>query len=429
MAGATAAQKILARAAGREQVDVGEVIWADPDLVTTPEVSFPAYVKRLDSIGVHKFRYPERVVVAIDHEVPVHSRDGAERNRLTRRLAEEFKVGHFFDGDGITHPLVVEQGLVRPGMFCAGADFHAPGLGGVGALSMPFGFELTMILALGRIWLPVPASVRVVLEGRLGPGLAARDIILQVFRQLGAERAHDKVIEFTGPGIASLSVRERMTLCGLCVDLGGVTGLVPADEVALQYLRDIGMTDAQAISSDADAVFADEIRIDLAKLEPQVSVPPSPLDVQTVAELGPVPIQHAYIGSCVSGSIAELRIVADFLKSRKVHAGVQMLVIPATRNVYRQAMAEGLLDTILAAGAQVAPPTCGPCFGGLAQLAPGEARISTSTRNDPGRMGSKEAFIYLGSALTVAASAVAGHIADPRTVFAGDVFGREGGVR
>jgi len=419
MAGQTTAQKILARAAGRESVEIGEVLWVYPDLVTTPEVSFPAYVKRLDSIGVHSFRYPERVVVAIDHEVPVHSRDGAERNRLTRKLAQDFKVGHFFDGDGITHPLVVEQGLVRPGMFCAGADSHAPGLGGAGALSMPFGFELTMILALGRIWLPVPATVRVVLEGALLPGLAARDIILHVFRHLGPERAHGKVIEFTGPGIAFLSVRERMTLCGLCVDLGGETGIVPADAITLEYLRSAGISDPVAVASDADAMFADELRIDLSILQPQVSVPPSPLDVRSVAELGRVPIQHAYIGSCVSGSLAELRAVAEYMKHRHVHPNVQMLVIPATRNVYREAMAEGLLDTLLAAGAQVAPPTCGPCFGGLAQLAPGETRISTSTRNDPGRMGSKDAAIYLGSALTVAASAVAGFIADPRKSLAG----------
>ncbi len=417
MSGQTTTQKILARAAGRDRVEVGETVWAYPDLVTTPEVSFPAYVKRLDGIGVRQFRHPERVVVAIDHEVPVHSREGADRNRLTRGLAKQFGVGRLFDGEGITHPLVVERGLVRPGMFCAGADSHAPGLGGAGALSMPFGFELTMILALGKIWLPVPPTVRVKLEGALPRGLAARDIILQVFRKLGAERANGRVIEFSGPGTARLSVRERMTLCGLCVDLGGDTGIVPADQVTLDYLREAGIADASVVASDPDAVFADELRIDLATLEPQVSAPPSPLNVRAVAELGKVPIQHAYVGSCVSGSLAELRDVAACLKNRRVHPDVQMLVIPATLSVHRAAMAEGLLETVMAAGAQVSPPTCGPCFGGLAQLAAGETRISTSTRNDPGRMGSKDAFIYLGSALTVAASAVAGCIADPRKVF------------
>lgn len=414
MSGLTAAQKIVARAAKRERVEVGETVWAWPDLVTTPEVSFPAYVGRLGGIGVREFRHPERVVVAIDHEVPVHSREGAERNVLTRRLAGEFKVGKLLDGEGITHPLVVERGLVRPGMFCAGADSHAPGLGGVGALSMPFGFELTMILAIGRIWLPVPETVKVALHGDLPPGVAARDVILHVFRDLGPARANGRVIEFGGPGVAKLSVRERMTLCGLCVDLGGETGIVPADAVTLAYLRDAGIADAEPVVSDADAQYADTLEIDLARLEPMVSVPPSPLEVRTVAELGEVPIQHAYLGSCVSGSLMELRQVAGYLKERRVHPGVQMLVIPSTTTIYREAMQEGLLSTFLAAGAQVSPPTCGPCFGGLAQLAAGETRISTSTRNDPGRMGSKDAFIYLGSAMTVAASAVAGRIAGPR---------------
>lgn len=413
--GSTLAEKIIARASGRARVIPGEIVWVEPDLTTTPEVSYPAYVQRLKGIGVTELKYPERVVVAIDHEVPVHSQAGAERNRLTRQLAVAQKVGHLFDGEGITHPLLVERGVARPGMFIAGADTHTSGLGAIGALSMPFGMEVTMAMATGRIWLKVPGTIRVVVTGRLQPGVGARDIVLAAMRLIGPDDAGDNVIEYQGEAVEALTVPERMTLSGLSVDMGADAGIVAADEVALAYLRDsAGITGVQALQGDADAVYARTLAIDAAQLAPQVSVPPSPTHVRDAAQLAGVAIQHAYIGSCASGQLPELRAAAAMLAGRRVHPDVQLLVIPATQRVYEQAMAEGLLGTFMAAGARIAASTCGPCFGGLGQLAAGEVRISTSTRNDPGRMGSAEAQIYLASAMTVAASALAGHIADPR---------------
>lgn len=411
---ATIAQKILARASGRDAVEHGEVIWATPDLVTTPEVSFPTYVRRLRENGIPRLALPERVVVAIDHEVPVHSREGAERNRLTRRLAEETGVGHLFDGAGITHPLVVERGLVRPGMFVAGADTHTPALGGVGALAVPFGFELTMILATGRIWVQVPETVRVELRGRCPAGVGARDIVLATMRQVDAELADYRIIEFGGEGLASLSVPERMTLCGLCIDMGAKSAVAEVDRRCLDHLEELGVSGAEPLASDPGCAYAARLEIDVSTLAPQVSIPPSPTHVRGVSELPHTPVQHAYIGSCASGTLAELSAAADLLEGRQVHPGVQLLVIPATHRIYQQAMEQGVLARLSRAGAAISPPTCGPCFGGLAQLAAGETRISTSTRNDPGRMGAQDARIYLGSALTVAASALAGHIADPR---------------
>lgn len=415
----TLVEKVIARASGNPAVKAGDVVWATPDLTTMPELSYPAYVKRLKDVGIRELAHPERIVVAIDHETPVHSVAGAERIRLTKSLAREQKIGHLFDGEGITHPLVVERGLVRPGMFIAGADTHTSGLGAVGALAMAFSMEVAMVMATGRIWLKVPGTLRVAVNGRLQPGVGARDIILRAMSLIGEDEASYHVVEFTGETVGRLTVPERMTLCGLSVDMGADAGVVAADELTLKYLQHAGIAEATPVASDADAYFARDVVIDASALEPQVSVPPSPVNVRGVSELDDVTVQHAYIGSCASGNIAELRAATAILKGRRVHPDVQLLVIPATRQVHEQAMREGLLSELMAAGAQIAASTCGPCFGGLAQLAPGEVRISTSTRNDPGRMGSTEARIYLASAMTVAASAIAGRIADPRPFASG----------
>lgn len=410
----TLVQKILARASGRSEVTPGEIVWATPDLTTMPELSYPAYVKRLKDVGITSLANPERIAVVVDHETPVHSVAGAERIRLTKRYSAEQHIGHVFDAEGITHPLIVERGLVRPGMFVVGADTHAPGPGGIGALAIPFGMEVAMVMATGRIWLKVPSTIRVNVNGRLSPGVSARDVVLEVMRRLGEDGANDRVIEYGGDAISRMSIPERTTICGLCVDMGAEGGVVPADDMAAAFLERLGIERIEAVASDAGCAYAAEIDIDAAQLEPQVSVPPSPTHVRRVSELGDVAIQHAYIGSCASGSLGELRAAASILRGRRVHPDVQLLVIPATRRVLEQAMAEGVMNDLMAAGAQIAQSTCGPCFGGLAQLAPGEVRISTSTRNDPGRMGSVDARIYLASAVTVAASALHGRIADPR---------------
>ena len=238
-------------------------------------------------------------------------------------------------------------------------------------------------------------------------------------QQVDAEMASYRVIEYQGAGLASLSIAERMTICGLTVDAGAKSGIAEVDRVCLDYLAERGVTDVQALGSDDDAAYAMTLDIDLSTLAPRVSIPPSPSHVREASELTGITIQHAYIGSCVSGSIEDLRAAAGVLRGRRTHPDVQLLVIPATQRVFDQALAEGLIDTLARAGARLSPSTCGPCFGGLAQLAEGERRISTSTRNDPGRMGSAQAEIYLASALTVAASAITGHITDPRTLAQG----------
>lgn len=415
----TLAEKIFARTSGQPTVKAGEVVWATADLVTAPEVSFPAYIKRLRGIGIDRLALPERVVVAIDHEVPAHSASGAERNRQTREMASELGVAHFFDAQGITHPLIVERGLVSPGMFVAAADSHTAIIGGTGAIGIPFGFETSLILATGKTWIKVPHTIKIVLTGTPQRGVTARDIALATMSRIPASEASYRILEFHGLALANLSVWERMTMCGLCIDIGAKSAVVPADDICVEFLRSVGVSDARAITSDPDAGFERELVVDLDELAPQVSIPPSPIHVRSVSDLEGMPIQHAYIGSCASGTMQDLRDAADLLDGRRVSPGVKLLVIPSTRKVFLQSMSEGLLNRLAVAGAEISAPTCGPCFGGIAQLTAGERRISTSTRNDPGRMGSAQAEIYLASAVTVAASAVQGSIADPRKLLGG----------
>ena len=414
--GQTIAEKIIARGAGRATVTPGEIVWVTPDLVTTPEVSFPAYMRTINAAGVTRLANPERVVIAIDHEVPPQTLKGAERNKLVRTLAAELGVGHFYEGEGITHPLIVEKGLVKPGMMVLAADTHTTALGGMGALGIPFGFELTMVLATGKIWLKVPETIRIEVTGTLPDGVTGRDVILNATRVIGPQRADYRVFEFAGEGLEPLSIATRMTICNLAIDAGVKSAVMVPSENCFALLREKGITDYTPVYSDPDATFAETVHIDLGALTPHVAVPPNPTEVRTVAEVPNTAISHAYIGSCASGNLEDLRIAARILKGRKVDPGVNLLIIPATQTMYREAMREGLLEQLLEAGAQLSSPTCGPCFGGLAQLGPGDVRISTSTRNDPGRMGSIEAQIYLASAATVAASAIAGRIADPRAM-------------
>ena len=409
----TIVQKILSRASGRDDVTPGEVIWADPDLVVSPEVSFPAFIKGLREVGVTELGRPDRVVVVTDHEYPAQSVKGAERNKKVRELCQELGVAQHFEGEGIAHPLVVERGLVAPGMLVANSDTHAPALGGVGALAIPFGFELSMVLGLGRIWLRVPESLRVELKGALPPGVTARDVVLQVMRTIGSERSDYRAIEYVGSTLSELSIEERMTICNLSVDMGAKSAVMPTDQRTLDFLEERGVVRPQPMAADDGADYAATFSLDCSGLEPLVCVPPNPENVQPISSLSDVGIDHAFIGSCASGTLAELRAVADLLRGRRVHERVQLLISPSTKRAYQAAMEEGLLATFLEAGATVIPPTCGPCFGGLAQLGPGETRISTSTRNDPGRMGSKDASIYLASAITVASSALVGHISAP----------------
>lgn len=413
--GMTLSQKVLARTAGRKEVSVNEVLWVEPDLFHLHDLVLPHYLKTLKSHGVNRVRYPDRCVVFADHEVPAQSVRVADIKRSMRGQLAEFGITQFYGEGfhGISHQAVVERGHVLPGMLVVSVDTHVTTLGCVGALAPPINYEAVQALALGEIWMKVPGTINVVLHGAARPGVMSRDIAQQVIARLGSERCDYKVVQFSGPAIASMDMDMRMTLCNVTVDIGAKTGVIEADEVTRRYLQ--GRTDKsfELLHSDPDASYGEVCEIDLAEFEPMVAMPPRPDLVVGLSRVAGIKVDQVYVGSCAGGRMEDLRAAASVLRGRQVHPGVRMIVVPTSQEIYVQASREGLLADMAAAGAVIGAPCCGPCYGNLSPLSAGEVCIGTGTTNIPGRMGSDEASIYLSNAAVAAASAVAGCIAEP----------------
>lgn len=419
--GKTLVQKVLARTSGRRDVSIGEILVCEPDVIETIDLTMPHYLRTLRTLGVTRLAAPERIVCFSDHEVPAHSERVATLQRQLRRELQELGVPYFYDvgRHGISHQAIVEKGHVLPGMLVIGADTHATTLGGVGALAPPVNYEVVQVLATNQIWLRVPQTIRVVLQGRRPPGVMSRDIAQWSIAKLGAERCDYRVLEFAGPAIADLDVDGRMTLCNVTVDAGAKAGVVEADEVTLAYLRPRAKREFEPVRSDADASYELTFPVDLPRLEPMVAAPPSPDNVIPVSAVAGLAVDQVYIGSCAGGRMEDLRAAASVVRGRSVHPRVRMIVVPTSQEIFAQAAREGLLETFVEAGAAVTAPNCGPCYGNLAPLAEGEVCVGTGTRNEPGRMGSAKASVYLANAATAAAAALAGKIIDPRDVLEG----------
>lgn len=415
--GMTATEKILARAAGRDHVAPGEVLYPRPDLVTCHDGYVLSFMKDLEEVGLDRLHDPARVVLGIDHEVPVGSAAIAERLRQIRRLARELEVGHFYDsGTGQLHIVPMERGLVRPGDFVLAYDVHVTNYGAVGALGVAVAYEISAVLAVGTVWIQVPRTLRVNLHGRFGLGVTARDLAAAIIKDLGDERADYRVLELGGPAFEHIGLDGRIALCNLPIEIGAKSALVEPDAWTEQYVTARSDAPYTPVVSDPDANFEATYDYDLASVEPLIAAPPSPDNLHPVSTFAGVAVDQAYIGSCAT-AYDDLRQAAEVLRGRQIHPRVRLVVVPSTREAYQRATAEGLTQTLLDAGAMFLPPGCGPCAGGRgAPLADGEVSICTATRNDPGRMGSHAAQIYLGSAATVAASAVAGAITDPRAL-------------
>ena len=411
----TLSQKILARAAGRDAVKVGEVVVAEPDLFQLHDLGLPHYIETLSRHGITELRYPERCIVFADHEVPAQTVRVAG---LKRRMAEQMKTlglmrFHKEGRHGISHQAIVEHGYVLPGMLVLSLDTHVTTLGCVGALAPPINYEMLQALALGSIWLMVPETIRIVLHGKPRPGVMSRDIAQQVIAGLGAELCDYRVLEFCGPALAGLDMDMRMTLCNVAVDIGAKAGLVEPDEVTAAYLRSRTTEPFDLPRSDADASFVHTWEVALEDFEPMVAVPPRPDCVVPVSQVAGRKVDQVYIGSCAGGRMEDLRAAAAVMRGRLVHPDVRMIVVPSSQEVYIHASREGLLADFAEAGAVVMAPTCGPCYGNVAPLADGEVCIATGTTNIPGRMGSAQAEIFLSNATVAAASAVSGRIASP----------------
>ncbi len=420
--GMTLAEKIIAKAAGRASVRPGEIVTCRVDLAMMHDSSGPRRQKpMLDRLGA-KVWDPEKIVIVSDHYVPAFDAESAAILDLTRTWAQAEGIARFYDMQGICHVVLPERGLLRPGMFAVGGDSHSPTGGACGAFMIGIGAtEMLGVLVEGEIWVKVPRTILVRGTGRLARGVSAKDIMLHLLKRIAMSEANYRVVQFAGPAIAALPMAERMTLCNMTAELGAKTGLVAPDAVTAESLQAAGAGAVETASwqDDPDCTYETVHELDAAALTPLVAAPHSPDSVGPVAEHAGIAIGQAYIGACTGAKLVDLKMAAEVLRGRTVAAGTRLLVAPASTRITSEAARDGTLATLTEAGAILLPSGCGACAGyGAGILAENETCISSTARNFRGRMGARTARIYLGSPYTVAASAVAGRIADPREFLA-----------
>lgn len=412
----TATEKILSRTMGR-LVRAGEIIYPEPDLITVHDWYVVNFDKALQELGVKTLYAPGKVLISTDHEPVAVSVLAAERQRQVRQIVAKYGIQHFFDAGrgGHGHVFPMELGYVKPGMFVLAYDVHANNYGAIGCLAIPLVIEITDVLACGSAWLKVPETLRINLTGSIRPGITTRDIADRMIADIGADMADYTVMEFGGPALSSIGIDGRITLCNRPIEIGVKSTLFETDAVTFEYLKGRVPPPYEEVRSDPGAKFKATLDYDLGVLEPQVAAPPTPDNVVAVSSVAGRKIDYAFVGSCANCSITDLRDAARILKGRKIAPGVRFVVTPGTQEIAARAAQEGLIGIFIEAGAMLTAPGCGPCAGGrIAPIGKGEVSINTGTRNDYGRLGTREAEIYLGSPFTVAASAVAGKIVDPR---------------
>ncbi|MFA9454003.1 MAG: 3-isopropylmalate dehydratase large subunit [Candidatus Aminicenantaceae bacterium] len=413
---ATFSEKILGSRAGRD-VKAGEVVTVAPDLILSHD-NTAAISKEFAKLGVERVRRPEKIVIILDHVVPAAAEIYAQNHKLIREFVAAQDIPHFFDiQHGICHQVFSESGFALPGKLILGADSHTTSYGAFGAFSAGIGrTEVACLWATDEIWLRVPETVRINMEGRFGDGVSAKDVILKIIGDNGADFANYMSVEFAGPAAEHFSLASRLVLSNMAAEMGAKNGYFAPDEATLAYLEDRALTDFTPVFSDEDAAFARVLLFDLSDLEPQVACPHTVDNVRPVTEVAGTRFHQALIGTCTNGRIEDLEAAARILEGHKVHPSVRVLVIPASRQVYVQAIKLGILEVLSEAGCVILNSGCGPCLGAhQGILAPGEVALSTANRNFRGRMGSRDSEIYLASPATVAASALTGVITDPRT--------------
>ena len=412
----TMAEKILAAHAGLDEVEPGQLIECDLDIVLANDVTAPIAIKTVREIADRVFD-ADKVVLVPDHYVPNKDIKSAQQAKIVRDFAREQGISHYYEVGcmGVEHALLPEQGVVVPGDLIIGADSHTCTYGALGAFSTGVGStDAGVGMAVGKAWFKVPETILFKVEGQLAPGVTGKDVILHIIGKIGVDGALYKAMEFTGSAIESLSMDERMTISNMAIEAGGKAGLMPVDDVARAYLEGRAERPYVEYASDVDAQYAQVIEIDAADIVPTVAFPHLPSNTRPVAEARDVRIDQAVIGSCTNGRIEDMRQAAAVLAGRKVAPDVRCIVIPATQEVYRQCIREGLTDIFLDANCAVSTPTCGPCLGGyMGILAAGERAVSTTNRNFVGRMGHPDSEVYLVSPAVAAASAVLGHIGLP----------------
>lgn len=412
--GMTLTQKILADAAGLPHVQAGQLITAKLDLVLGNDITSPVAINELQKAGKTGVFDTNKVALVMDHFVPNKDIKSAQQCKQCRDFARAENIKNFFDvGEmGIEHALLPEKGLVSPGDVIIGADSHTCTYGALGAFATGVGStDMAYGMHSGTAWFKVPAAIKVVLKGKKAKHICGKDVILHLIGRIGVCGALYKSLEFTGDGCADLTIDDRFTICNMAIEAGAKNGIFAADAVTTSYLQGRTERAGKIYTADADAVYESVVEIDLSTLRPTVAFPHLPENTRTVDEIDGISIDQVVIGSCTNGHISDLRAAAEVLNGRKVHKGVRTIIIPATNEIYLQAVHEGLVDIFIGAGAVVSTPTCGPCLGGyMGILAENERCVATTNRNFVGRMGHVSSEIYLASPYVAASSAVLGKI-------------------
>jgi 3-isopropylmalate/(R)-2-methylmalate dehydratase large subunit len=412
----TLAEKILQAHTDDDASEAGRIVRCRVSLVLANDITAPLAIKSFRAMGAKRVFDRDRVALVCDHFTPNKDIDSAEQVRLVREFALEMGVTHYFEGGdvGVEHALLPELGLVGPGDVVVGADSHTCTYGGLGAFATGMGStDIAAAMVLGETWFKVPPTIRVEMSGELSPFVGAKDLILAVIGRTGVSGALYKALEFGGPLTSALSVEGRMTMANMAIEAGGKAGLFPSDAKTVAYCKAAGRH-AETLDADPGATYERVLMLDATGMEPQVACPHLPDNVKPVGELKGLRLDQTVIGSCTNGRIEDLREAAAVLKGRKVKKNLRCVVLPATPNIWRQALKEGLLEIFMESGCIVGPPTCGPCLGGhMGILAKGERSLATTNRNFKGRMGSLESEVYLCNPAVAAAGAVAGEIIHP----------------
>lgn len=415
--GMTMTQKILAAHAGLESVESSQLILVNLDLVLGNDITSPVAIKEFCKLGTDGIFDKNKVTMVMDHFAPNKDIKAAEQCKMCRDFCNEKDIKNFFDvGEmGIEHALLPEKGLVIAGDAVIGADSHTCTYGALGAFSTGVGStDMACGMAIGKAWFKVPSAIKFVLKGKLNKYVSGKDVILHIIGKIGVDGALYKSMEFTGEGLSSLTMSDRLCISNMAIEAGAKNGIFEVDDITLEYIKEHSERTPVIYKADEDAEYDEVIEINLSEIKPTVAFPHLPENAKTFDEIGEVKIDQAVIGSCTNGRLEDLIAAAEILKGRKVAKNVRVIVIPATQKIYLEAMEMGLLKIFIESGAVVSTPTCGPCLGGyMGILAKGERAVATTNRNFVGRMGHTESEVYLASPAVAAASAVTGYLTDP----------------
>jgi 3-isopropylmalate/(R)-2-methylmalate dehydratase large subunit len=413
----TITEQILAEHAGQADVEPGQLINAKVDLVLGNDITAPMAIEEFRKVGATQVFDPTKIVLVPDHFVPNKDIKSAQQCQLMREFAKDQQLPHYFEvGEaGIEHALLPEQGLVLPGDLVIGADSHTCTYGALGAFATGVGStDMAAAMITGEAWFRVPETIKIQYHGKRRPWVDGKDLILHTIGQIGVDGARYRAMEFIGEAIANLAMDSRLTMCNMAIEAGAKNGIIPPDKTTKEYVEKRAKRSYKFFHSDAEAKYSQVLDVDVTQIEPQVAFPHLPSNVRPISAVGTVPIDQAVIGSCTNGRLDDLRIAARVLKGRKRAPFVRLIIIPATQEIYRQAMKEGLFDIFMDAHAVISTPTCGPCLGGyMGILAKGERAVSTTNRNFVGRMGHAQSEVYLANPAVAAASAVLGRLGSP----------------